>query len=146
MNFCKRSYQPILRYLYTEVKKRRGEISLHKHFNINHSTLQNSQYNLSINLHHLTSLSRCNRAFSPVSLYKSPLNSAIKFVSDSLPTQIQKVLLELLRDFIELIAAERLIRTYDPFNKCNVQFAGIPRILGKGFNLYVDKDLLLVIL
>ena len=33
MNFCKRSYQPILRYLYTEVTKRRGEISLHKHFN-----------------------------------------------------------------------------------------------------------------
>ena len=32
MNFCKRSYQPILRYFYTEVKKRRGEISLHKHF------------------------------------------------------------------------------------------------------------------
>ena len=34
MNFCERSYQPILRYLYTEVKKRRVEISLHKHFNI----------------------------------------------------------------------------------------------------------------
>ena len=33
MNFCKRSYQPILRYLYTEATKRRGEISLHKHFN-----------------------------------------------------------------------------------------------------------------
>ena len=33
MNFCKRSYQPILRYLYTEVIKRRGEIPLHKHFN-----------------------------------------------------------------------------------------------------------------
>ena len=33
MNFCKRSYQPILRYLYTETKKRGGEISLHKHFN-----------------------------------------------------------------------------------------------------------------
>ena len=33
MNFCKRSYQPILRYLYTETIKRRGEISLHKHFN-----------------------------------------------------------------------------------------------------------------
>ena len=33
MNFCKRSYQPILRYLYTEVRKRPGEISLHKHFN-----------------------------------------------------------------------------------------------------------------
>ena len=32
MNFCKRSYQPIFRYLYTEVKKRRGEISLHEHF------------------------------------------------------------------------------------------------------------------
>ena len=31
MNFCKRSYQPILRYRYTEVKKRRGEISLHKY-------------------------------------------------------------------------------------------------------------------
>ena len=34
MNFCKRRYQLILRYLYTEVKKRRGEISLHKHFKI----------------------------------------------------------------------------------------------------------------
>ena len=33
MNFCKRSYQPILRYLYTETIKRGGEISLHKHFN-----------------------------------------------------------------------------------------------------------------
>ena len=33
MNFCKRSYQPILRYLYSEVKKHRREISLHKHFN-----------------------------------------------------------------------------------------------------------------
>ena len=27
MNFCKRSYQVILRYLYTETKKRRGKIS-----------------------------------------------------------------------------------------------------------------------
>ena len=34
MNFCKRSYQAILRYLYTEVIKHRGEISLHKHFEI----------------------------------------------------------------------------------------------------------------
>ena len=34
MQFCKRSYQPILRYLYTEDAKRRGEISLHKHFNM----------------------------------------------------------------------------------------------------------------
>ena len=33
MNFCKRNYQPILRYLYTEAIKRQGEISLHKHFN-----------------------------------------------------------------------------------------------------------------
>ena len=32
MNFCKRSYQPILHYLYTETIKRGGEISLHKHF------------------------------------------------------------------------------------------------------------------
>ena len=32
MNFCKRSYQPILRYLYTETIKHGGEISLHKHF------------------------------------------------------------------------------------------------------------------
>ena len=33
MNFCKRTYQPILRYLiYTETIKRGGEISLHKHF------------------------------------------------------------------------------------------------------------------
>ena len=30
MDFCKISYQPILRYLYTEVKKRRGKISLQK--------------------------------------------------------------------------------------------------------------------
>ena len=30
MDFCKISYQPILRYLYTEVKNRRGEISLQK--------------------------------------------------------------------------------------------------------------------
>ena len=29
MNFCKRSYQPILRYLYTETIKRGGKISLH---------------------------------------------------------------------------------------------------------------------
>ena len=33
MNFCKRSYEPILRYLYTEVKKRRNEILWQKHFN-----------------------------------------------------------------------------------------------------------------
>ena len=33
MNFYKRSYQSILRYLYTEAIKRQGEISLHKHFN-----------------------------------------------------------------------------------------------------------------
>ena len=33
MNFCKRNYQLILRYLYTEAIKRQGEISLHKHFN-----------------------------------------------------------------------------------------------------------------
>ena len=32
MNFCKRSYQPILRSLYTETIKRGGEISLHKHY------------------------------------------------------------------------------------------------------------------
>ena len=32
MNFCKRSYQPILRYFYTETIKRGGEILLHKHF------------------------------------------------------------------------------------------------------------------
>ena len=32
MNFCKRSYQPILCYLYPEAIKPRGEISLHKHF------------------------------------------------------------------------------------------------------------------
>ena len=34
MNFYKRSYQPILRYLYTETIKRRGKISLYRHFNI----------------------------------------------------------------------------------------------------------------
>ena len=34
MNFCKRSYQPILRCLYTETIKRGGEISLHKHFKL----------------------------------------------------------------------------------------------------------------
>ena len=34
MNFCKRSYQPISHYLYTETIKRGGEISLHKHFKI----------------------------------------------------------------------------------------------------------------
>ena len=33
MNFCRRNYQPILRYLYTKTIKRGGEISLHKHFN-----------------------------------------------------------------------------------------------------------------
>ena len=32
MNFYKRSYQPILRYLCTEAIKRPGEISLHRHF------------------------------------------------------------------------------------------------------------------
>ena len=32
MNFCKRSYQHILRYLYTEAIKRRGEILLRRHF------------------------------------------------------------------------------------------------------------------
>ena len=31
MNFCKRSYQPILRLLYVDTIKRRGKISLHKH-------------------------------------------------------------------------------------------------------------------
>ena len=35
MNFYKRNYQLILRYLYTETIKRRGDISLHRHFNIN---------------------------------------------------------------------------------------------------------------
>ena len=34
MNFYKRSYQPILRYLYTETIKRGGKISLHKHFKL----------------------------------------------------------------------------------------------------------------
>ena len=33
-NFCKRSYQPILRYLYAEAIKRRGKISLHRHFKV----------------------------------------------------------------------------------------------------------------
>ena len=28
-NFCKRSYQPVLRYLYAEKTKRWGNISLH---------------------------------------------------------------------------------------------------------------------
>ena len=32
MNFYKRCYQPILRYLYSEAIKRQGEISLHKLF------------------------------------------------------------------------------------------------------------------
>ena len=32
MNFYKKSYQLILRYHYTETIKRRGEISLHRHF------------------------------------------------------------------------------------------------------------------
>ena len=32
MNFCKRSYQPILRYFYTATIKHGDEISLHKHF------------------------------------------------------------------------------------------------------------------
>ena len=31
MNFYKRSYQPILRYLYIKAIKRRGKISLHRH-------------------------------------------------------------------------------------------------------------------
>ena len=35
LNFCKRSYQPIFRYFYAETIKRRGKISLHKHFNNN---------------------------------------------------------------------------------------------------------------
>ena len=35
MNFYKRSYQLILRYLYTETIKRQDEILLHRHFNIN---------------------------------------------------------------------------------------------------------------
>ena len=34
MNFYKRNYQPILRYLYTEAIKRQGEISLHKHLDL----------------------------------------------------------------------------------------------------------------
>ena len=33
MNFYKRSYQPILRYLYTEAIKRRSEILLHGRLN-----------------------------------------------------------------------------------------------------------------
>ena len=33
MNFYKRIYQFILRYLYTETIKRFGEIRLHRHFN-----------------------------------------------------------------------------------------------------------------
>ena len=32
MNFYKKSYQLILRYLYIETIKRRDEISLHRHF------------------------------------------------------------------------------------------------------------------
>ena len=32
MNQLKKSYQHILRYLYSETIKRRGEILLHKHF------------------------------------------------------------------------------------------------------------------
>ena len=35
MDFCKRSYQPISRYLYTETIKCRGEISLHEQFDGN---------------------------------------------------------------------------------------------------------------
>ena len=58
-NFYKRSYQPILRYLYTEAIKRQGEISLHKHFNckwsmtlLNYksiSLLKYIKYNLHLN-------------------------------------------------------------------------------------------------
>ena len=48
MNFCKRSYQLILRYLYTETIKRRGEISLYRQFNsrtnrINPITMESKQ-------------------------------------------------------------------------------------------------------
>ena len=34
LNFSRKN-QPILRYLYTEVKKRRGDISWHKHYKSN---------------------------------------------------------------------------------------------------------------
>ena len=44
MNFCKRSYQPILRYLYTETMKRQGEISLHKHFKSYYSEMMDGNY------------------------------------------------------------------------------------------------------
>ena len=37
MNFYKKSYQLILRYLYTETIKHRGEILLHTHFKDNHA-------------------------------------------------------------------------------------------------------------
>ena len=48
-NLCKRSYQPILRYLYTETIKRWGEISLHKHFKIlttDYEYMQNMKFNI----------------------------------------------------------------------------------------------------
>ena len=53
MNFCKRSYQPILRYIYTETIKRGGEISLHKHFKYGKKpklslSPQNRDYNKSL--------------------------------------------------------------------------------------------------
>ena len=44
MNFCKRSFQPILRYLYTEAIKRGGEISLHKHFNVKHNIVDHERF------------------------------------------------------------------------------------------------------
>ena len=50
MNFCKRSYQPILRYLYTETIKRGGEISLHKHFNYCVFTYVLLQYDYMLNI------------------------------------------------------------------------------------------------
>ena len=53
MNFCKRSYQPILRYLYTETIKRGGEISLHKHFNY---LLINYQYYVAVNMLYMIQL------------------------------------------------------------------------------------------
>ena len=44
MNFCKRSYQPISRYLYTDTIKRGGEISLHKHFNVKHNIVDHERF------------------------------------------------------------------------------------------------------
>ena len=82
MNVYERSYQPILRDLYTEAIKRHGEISLHKHFKKIDSYLENYKFALkSTKFHEILESNKHLTNFRMTNL-KLPLSIQILCASD----------------------------------------------------------------